>query len=65
MPVVHKTFVFMYIILSLMFISQFILFFYGYFYDIFSNDWEMVADLSDSYMFPGHIAVSALRPGTS
>ena len=27
-----------------------------------SNDWKMVADLSDSYMFPCHIAVSALRP---
>ena len=27
-----------------------------------SNDWKVVADLSDGYMFPGHIAVSALRP---
>ena len=26
------------------------------------NDWKVVADLSDGYMFPGHIAVSALRP---
>ena len=27
-----------------------------------SNDWKVVADLSDGYMFPCHIAVSALRP---
>ena len=27
-----------------------------------SNVWKMVADLTESYMFPGHIAVSALHP---
>ena len=27
-----------------------------------ANDWVVLADLKDDYIFPGHIAVSALRP---
>ena len=27
-----------------------------------SNDWKLIADLNDGYVFPGHIALSSLRP---
>ena len=27
-----------------------------------ANDWKLISDLNDSYVFPGHIALTSLRP---